>query len=159
MSTDPSSEGVASCQGCGASIYREHLDRGLAGRWAGRLLCPHCLAEKHGSSADIEHLSKADEGDSSTPQAARSSLHAGLTGLGDFDSIVYKRPLNPTGQAATRIRIFHCKLSEGPVLNLNQQVNEWLDAHPDITVKFANTTIGTWEGKHAEQHIILALYY
>jgi hypothetical protein len=26
-------------------------------------------------------------------------------------------------------------------------------------VKFANTTIGTWEGKHSEQHIILTLYY
>jgi hypothetical protein len=159
MSTGPSSDGVMSCQGCGASIYREHLDRGLAGRWAGNLLCPHCLSEKRGggAGADLEHLSRADETEGG-PQAGRSSSHTGLS-VGDLDSLNYKRPLNPAGPNATRVRIFHCKLTEGPVVNLNQQVNDWLDSHPDIQIKFANTTIGTWEGKHAEQHIILTLYY
>jgi hypothetical protein len=57
------------------------------------------------------------------------------------------------------MRIFHCKLSEGPLLQLNRQVNEWLDMHADIEVKFSTTSIGTWEGRHSEQHFIITLYY
>ena len=46
MSTSPETEQVFVCAGCGASVYPEHLDRHLAGRWAGHLYCPCCLAEK-----------------------------------------------------------------------------------------------------------------
>lgn len=149
------------CDQCGATIYREHMDRGLAGRWSGQLLCPHCLGERRGP-ADLEHLSRADEADPHpTPSAGKSAT--GFTGFGavgsDPELCPFQRPLRNTGQGASRLRIFHCKLSEGPVLNLNQQINEWLDAHPDVEVKFASTTIGTWEGKHSEQHLILTLYY
>ncbi|MBI4580166.1 MAG: hypothetical protein HY718_10720 [Planctomycetes bacterium] len=159
MSAITGTNGVMTCDTCGASIYREHIDRGLAGRWAGHLLCPHCLAEKRGPVAsDAEHVSGADEAEGG-PHPGRSSTYTGLAGLSALDAYHYKRPLLPAGHGATRLRIFHCKLSEGPVLNLNQQINEWLDMHPDVEVKFAQTTIGTWEGKHMEQHIILALYY
>lgn len=162
MSTTSGSDAVMSCSGCGASIYREHIDRGLAGRWAGQLLCPHCLAEKTkpaGAAAEPDHLARADEAADAGSHPSRSSTYAGFAGLSDLDSINYQRPLLPAGHGASRMRVYHCKLSEGPLMQLNRQVNEWLDMHPDIEVKFANTTIGTWEGRHSEQHIILTLYY
>jgi hypothetical protein len=158
-STTTGSDAVMSCHICGASIYREHIDRGLAGRWAGQVLCPHCLAEKRGPAAgEPDHAAKTDENDAGT-HPGRSSTYAGFAGLTDLDSMPYQRPLQPGPHGASRMRIYHCKLSEGPLMQLNRQVNEWLDAHPDIEVKFATSTIGTWEGRHAEQHIILTLYY
>jgi hypothetical protein len=157
MSTLPGSDSVASCEACSASIYREHIDRGLAGRWAGQLLCPHCLAEKRGGG-DLEHLSQADETEAAAPPG-RSSTHTGLANLSEIDTMQYKRPLLPAGRGATRMRVFHCKLSEGPLMQLNKQINEWADAHPDVEIKFATTTLGTWEGRHAEQHIIMSVYY
>ncbi|MHC4064049.1 MAG: hypothetical protein ACYSUI_06050, partial [Planctomycetota bacterium] len=35
---------VSACQACGASIYPEHMDTGIAGYSGGRLMCPHCFA-------------------------------------------------------------------------------------------------------------------
>ena len=160
MSTLPGPDAVMSCNACGASIYREHIDRGLAGRWAGQLLCTHCLAEKRGGAADLEHLSQADEVDgTATGRSSSQTGQTGLANLSDLDTIHYKRPLLPAGHGASRVRVFHCKLSEGPLMQLNKQMNEWIDMHPDVEVKIANTTIGTWEGRHSEQHIIMSLYY
>lgn len=160
MSSTIGPDTVMECNGCGASIYREHLDRGLAGRWAGQLLCPHCLAEKRRPAAEGENIAKADETDAgSGSPAGKSSSYAGFAGLTDLDAFPHQRPILPAGHGATRLRIFHCKLSEGPLVQLNRQVNEWLDMHADIEVKFATTTLGTWEGRHSEQHFILTLYY
>lgn len=160
MDTRSGTDAISACGGCGASIYREHLDRGLAGRWAGQLLCPHCLAEKRGPmpGAGDQVSVGSDEHDASA-HPGRSSSYAGFAGLSDLDAIPHQRPLLPAGHGATRLRIYHCKLSDGPIMQLNRQVNEWLDMHPDIEVKFATTTIGTWEGRHSEQHFILTLYY
>lgn len=159
MSGLPGTDGVMLCNGCGASIYREHIDRGLAGRWAGQLLCPHCFIERRGGAThDLENIARADEPETA-PSPSRSSTYTGMVGLSDLDSITYRRPLLPAGRGASRMRVFHCKLSEGPLIQLNRQVNEWLDAHPDVEVKFATQSIGTWEGRHSEQHVIYTLYY
>lgn len=161
MSSTTGPDAVMQCNGCGASIYREHIDRGLAGRWSGQLLCPHCLAEKRGPApAETDHLARADEAQAAAgPAPSRSSSYAGFAGLTELDAFPYQRPLLPTGHGATRLRLYHCKLSDGPIAQLNRQVNEWLDMHPDVEVKFATNTIGTWEGRHSEQHFILTLYY
>ena len=37
---------VKACEVCGASIYPEHIKKGVADFLAGKLLCPHCLQEK-----------------------------------------------------------------------------------------------------------------
>ena len=60
---------------------------------------------------------------------------------------------------ATRCRTFHSKLTDGAINFLNHQINEWLDGNEDITVKFSNSTIGPFEGKHVEMNLIVTLFY
>ena len=53
-------ESVSACQSCGASIYPEHLDSGIAGYAGGKLLCPHCYSEDSKSVAAAP-ISVSDE--------------------------------------------------------------------------------------------------
>ncbi|MBN2210519.1 MAG: hypothetical protein JW709_03910 [Sedimentisphaerales bacterium] len=64
-----------------------------------------------------------------------------------------------TGRGATRTRTFHAKLNDGAMAFLDQQINEWLDQHPEYEVKFATTTIGVVEGKRQEPHLIINVWY
>ena len=39
------------------------------------------------------------------------------------------------------------------------QINEWLEANEEIVIKFSNSSIGPFEGKHTEQNIIITVFY
>lgn len=163
MGTLPEDELVATCADCGASIYREHIHRRLAGRWAGGLYCGHCLAARQGATVgeDLAPLSLADESETSD-HGQRSSVMGGSAVLSDStagDMMTFKRPLQTTGQAATRVRTFHARLTEGAMRNLDRQVNAWVDSNPDVEIKFATTITAPWEGKQAERHLILTIFY
>ncbi len=82
---------------------------------------------------------------------------AGLSLVKDESS--YKRPLNKSGTGATRVRTFHTKMSDNAMHYLDGLINEWLDAHEEVEVKFSNTTVGVVEGKKAEPHLIVTLWY
>ena len=69
------------------------------------------------------------------------------------------RPLHPEAQYASRCRTFHAKLNEGAIAYMNNQINEWCDANGEITIKFATSTIGVFEGKHADPHLILTIFF
>jgi hypothetical protein len=168
MSPPPEAEPTMSCAGCGASIYQEHINRGLAGRWAGDLLCPHCLTERKKADPtfsaidDQVDLAIADESSSAT-RDTKSSTHgltgSSITGAVGLDASSFTRPLNPTGKGASRIRTFYAKFSEGAIRHMEQQVNVWLDKNPDIEIKFANTTLGRSEERNNETYIIMTLFY
>jgi len=79
-------------------------------------------------------------------------------GQGLVDTSTLKRPLSK-GSSATRCRTFHSKLTDAAVAYMNNQVNEWVDSDPDIEIKFASSTIGTFEGKHSEQNLIITIFY
>jgi hypothetical protein len=147
MSTAPSLDREYTCDQCRATIYQIQINRGQAGRWAGKLLCPHCLKERKESDPMV--------GD---PELAGSADATGAIGSG-LSEIALKRPLNRTGEGATRVRTFHAKLSEVAIRHLDTQVNLWLEQNPEIEIKFANTTVGTWEGKHPEPAMILTVFY
>jgi hypothetical protein len=169
-------DGSRSCQACGASIYTEHLDTGIAGYFGGKLLCPHCLEEAEanedvtsssGSSAadDLEVISLVDD-DPAPAAAARSKGETQIRSFGSesqvgatYDEAGLERAVNPNSPAATRCRTFHAKLNEGAVAFMNRQVNEWTDANPAVTIKFATSTIGIFEGKKQDPHLILTVFY
>ncbi|MDP6542317.1 MAG: hypothetical protein QF444_00755 [Phycisphaerales bacterium] len=70
----------------------------------------------------------------------------------------WSRVPNTTGTGAIHVRTFHSKLTDDALKYLDQQVNEWLDEHPQYEVKQVNTTIGTFTGKVKEPHVICQVW-
>ncbi len=70
----------------------------------------------------------------------------------------WARSPNVTGTGAVHVRSFHCKLTGDALENLDRQINEWLDAHPQYEVKFVNTSIGDWTGKLKEPNLIVQVW-
>lgn len=71
----------------------------------------------------------------------------------------YKRVPYSDGKGACRVKSFHAKYSEQGLEHMDDMVNEWLDAHPEIEVKFTNTTVHVFEGKIREPAIVLNVWY
>ncbi|MFH1746268.1 MAG: hypothetical protein ABIG44_04415 [Planctomycetota bacterium] len=180
-------EELQECGQCGASIYPEHVKKGTADYFGGKLLCPHCLQEKkaiaavnpaaayHDNAADaaVEEpialaLEAEDEMDmSSSPGGSSTQIRAfgggpaGGTAYGaQAQGTKFKRPLLEDSESATRCRTFHCKLTDSSLLHLDEMVNEWVDDNPEIHVKFATSCIGILEGKSSQDpHLLLTVFY
>lgn len=70
----------------------------------------------------------------------------------------WKRQTTVTGNGATHVKSFHCKLAEESLAFLDQQINDWLEAHPQYEVKFVTTAIGDWQGKIKEPQMVVQLW-
>lgn len=137
----PTESADLTCAGCGAAVYREHLDEGIAARVAGKLLCNFCLAEQRGDAP-------------APPPPDGPAVPSGVR-----PKHVFRRPLSPNAAAATRCKTFHCKLAIGALDHLDDQINEWVDSNPEVQIKFATTTVGVVEGKHNDPHYLITLFY
>lgn len=62
----------------------------------------------------------------------------------------WRRMANADGTGATHVKTFYSKLRADALDFMDHQINEWLDAHPELEVKFATTTIGELTGKTKE---------
>lgn len=163
------------CAACGATIYPEMIDSGLAERIAGQLVCPHCAHErrrKAEAAASSERPLAFDDGgleDASEGSASGAEAHPGGTSSDRIqytsgpprgaERKSYQRALGTGVGHATRCRTFHCKLSDAAFAHLDDQINDWADQHQDVEIKFATTSIGTIEGKHADPHLIVNVFY
>jgi hypothetical protein len=63
----------------------------------------------------------------------------------------WKRSPNVTGKGAVHVKSFHCKLNNESIEFMDQQVNEWLDAHPQFEVKMVTSSVGEWQGKQGRE--------
>lgn len=71
----------------------------------------------------------------------------------------WNRTPNITGTGAIHVKSFHCKMSDDALVFLDQQVNEWLDAHPQYEVKFVTTSSGEFVGKVGkEPHLVMQVW-
>ena len=70
----------------------------------------------------------------------------------------FKRQTVNTGDGAIRCRLFHCKVAESSMENLENQINIWLDEE-DIEIKHVGHMVGTMEGKHAEPNLIVMVWF
>lgn len=158
------------CSECGASVYRQHLESGIARYEGSRLMCSHCVADLERKQDDEGYKEDAletieFEDDEREPRADLSSsrIHGATKntlGLGGaWDESKFKRSLRPSEIGGTRCRTFHSKLSEAAIEFMTNQINDWLDSNANIVVKFSNATIGNFEGKHSEPNLILTLFY
>lgn len=172
MANEP--ENLESCTVCGASVYPEHIDRGLAVRVDGRLICIHCKREQPESGQPLmgEPIDLVAEED-----VAPSTLTGGVVyerkataiksfgggpgamTAGSTHESKLRRPLDPLAATATRCRTFHCKLADFAFANLNDQINEWADNNDSVRIKFVSSCIGVVEGKHADPHLIVTVFY
>lgn len=68
-----------------------------------------------------------------------------------------RRPKHDTN-GATHSRTFIAKLRMDAIEHLDHQVNEWLDQHPDFTVKFSTVTTGILSGKLREEALFMTVW-
>ena len=71
----------------------------------------------------------------------------------------WTRQPHANGQGSVRVRSFHGKLSEQGLEYMDHHINEWLDRHPEIEVKFVTSSIGVFDGKIKEPAVILQVWY
>ncbi len=88
----------------------------------------------------------------------QSRIQAFSGSLGVVGKTEYTRPLNLDGSGATRCKVYHSKIAEGPLAYMEKQINEWLDAN-EVEVKFVTQVVGVLEGKRAEANLIVTLWY
>ena len=57
------------------------------------------------------------------------------------------------------LKTFFTKLHPGALVFLDEQVTEWLKAHPDVQIKRTNVSVGEVMSKKTEPNIILSVWY
>jgi len=133
--------------------------------WAGQMLCPACLKPKRESGAAEPTGEAGDsipfplapvEGPEADASVEVASAPQPETAPGESAS---GEVSIEKGVGARRVRTFHAKLSEAALRHLDEQVNTWLKDNPGVRVKFANTTVGVFEGKHSEPNLVLTVFY
>jgi len=70
----------------------------------------------------------------------------------------WAREPNVTGAGATHVKTFHAKLREDALEFMDEQINNWLDSHPELEVKLVTTTIGELKGKTTEAAMFVMVW-
>jgi hypothetical protein len=70
----------------------------------------------------------------------------------------FKRPLNLTGQGATRCKFYHSKIAAPSLEFMENQINQWLDSEK-VEVKQVSQVIGIMEGKTPVPNLIVMIWY
>jgi hypothetical protein len=63
------------------------------------------------------------------------------------------------GTGACRVKSFRGKFSDQGLEHLDDSINEWLDAHPEVEVKFVTSTVASFEGKTHDPVLVLNLWH
>lgn len=161
---------IKTCDECGAAVYPDHLEKGTAGMIDEKLLCPICYREYMRQNTKIETeetiaLEEAevpvleDDKPEEKPKIKAFGEDSVFGQMVDHDESKFQRPLVNTGRNAIRCRTFHTKLTDAAISYMDNQINEWIDKNPQIEIKFATSSIGMFEAKRQEPHLILTVFY
>ena len=169
------------CEKCGGQISTEQIIQKAAGLVNGVLMCPACVDEKRKELIAIQQRAMAtaapggaprDEADEKlmlidevemgprreAPKIKSFSEASTLTGAHNEANL--KRSMTASSDPATRCRTFHSKLTPAALAHMDEQINEFLDSHADVYMKFATTAVGMFEAKlHPEPHLVLTIFY
>ena len=102
---------------------------------------------------------ESNSGKSSVEGLEKIHTFAKDSKLGKAGASTFKRALNAQSHSATRARTFHSRLTTSAMEFMDQQINEWVDSHEDIEVKFCTSTVGPVEGKRTEPNLIVTVWY
>ncbi|MBI9015639.1 MAG: hypothetical protein JEZ07_00095 [Phycisphaerae bacterium] len=120
------------------------------------LQCPRCkYPGKVPASTDFAIELEGQDNDSTS---APSITAFGGSSSNKVKDRKFNRPLNSDGTGATRVKTFHSVLSDTAIEYMDDHIDEWIDKHPGIEVKFTNMTIGLM-GKRSEPHLIMTVWY
>lgn len=162
---------IKTCDECGAAVYPDHIEKGTAGMVDEKLYCPVCYREykkQNGSVRDDADQTIALVDDSALEAETKDEPKPKIKAFGDdsvfgqmvdHDESKWKRPINNTGRGAIRCRTFHTKLADAALSYMDSLIAEWTDKNPQIDIKFATSAIGIYEGKRAEPHLIVTVFY
>ena len=164
-----------SCEGCGGAISHDQIVNRHAGLVHGVLLCPACVQKKRDEAiaaqkaaaaarpaTDVADEKIALDEDLESPAKGPSKIRSfaqGSTLAGAHHESDLKRPVSATNEPPTRIRTFHSKLTPAALAHMDDLINEWIDADPDVYIKNVTTMVGPFEAKHVEQHLIVTIFY
>lgn len=126
-------------------------------------------------SVNPEHNVRVDRADMPLPkpkpktieEAEGTALPEGTPMIRNFEQRLvsdkrhedqWNRTPNTNGTGAIHCKSFHCKLTGDSLEFMDQQINEWLDAHPQYEVKMVTSSIGTWTGKIKEPNLIVNVW-
>jgi len=70
----------------------------------------------------------------------------------------WNRSPNTTGQGAIHVKTFYCKLRPDGIAHMDEQINLWLDAHPEYEVKFTTSSVGILVGKTKEEAMFVQVW-
>ena len=75
------------------------------------------------------------------------------------DESSWHRHAQLTGQGATHVKSFHCKLQGDSLKHLDQQINDWLEGHEDCEIKLVTTQVGEWSDTLGKAcHLIVQIW-
>lgn len=70
----------------------------------------------------------------------------------------WNRTPNTPGTGAIHVKTFVSKLRLDAVEHMDQQINEWLDAHPQYEVKMVSSSVGVLVGKINEPAMFINVW-
>jgi hypothetical protein len=91
-------------------------------------------------------------------ETARSNRRIQRFGDGTRHEEKWSRTPNSPGTGAIHVKTFISKLRLDAIEHMDQQINEWLDAHPQYEVKFVTSSTGTLVGKINEPALFLNVW-
>ena len=64
-----------------------------------------------------------------------------------------------TGKGAVRVKSFHAKFSDQGVEHLDESINQFIDTHPEVDIKFVTTNVGLYDGKIKDVFLVVNVWY
>ena len=92
------------------------------------------------------------------PESGESKVKLAQRGATEQAKHEFRRPLNVTGQGATRCRIFHSRVAVDALEGTEERINEWIDSD-NIEIKHVGHMVGTMEGKTARPNVMIVVWY
>lgn len=105
---------------------------------------------------DAEAMDPIDLGEPTSSVVGSNKIRTFDTRKAHVDH--WKRTPNVTGSGAIHVKTFVSKLRLDAIDHMDEQVNEWLDNHPEYEIKFVSQTIGKLVGKNTEDAMFLSVW-
>jgi len=112
------------------------------------------IDEIEDEDADVDAIELEDESGAGESEDKKITL----LGVKQRHEDKWNRTPNTNGQGAIHVKTFVCKLRLDAIEHLDQQVNEWLDSHPQYEVKLVTTGVGILTGKVKEEALFLNVW-